>query len=190
MTTTISKETLAQQLTASLLQNNGLSSQTNSSKSSSLASALSNKAGSNTTSPSSTKDVDIVTLSKEALALLEQEKLSKSSKSAADYGFTLNKKQEASIEKVLEKYKGSTMSESVWKSILADLKTAGLGIDKMTALERFKAFNPTSVMMSALFGKNSSSTSASATAASTAQAKRAQFLKQVMADWQNLKQAG
>jgi len=126
---------------------------------------------------------DIISLSPAAQQLINGgSNATTSSASGASTSFALTQSQETTLQTILEKYKDSPVTQATFNSIQSDLQSAGLSPQKLGALDEINSFSPTSDLLNDLNG-NYSSIQSPGDIASTEQTKEQNYVQTIVSAW-------
>ena len=136
-----------------------------------------------TNSASAANSAFLLSLSPEAQDYLNSVGLAGNvSANTSTSSFTLSPEQQAKLDGIIAKYKGEPFSQETFDKIQNDLHAAGLAPDQLAQQAQVKDFNPTAELISALNGKDTSSstsTDASKADASKYDSQKNNYIQQI-----------
>jgi hypothetical protein len=158
-----------------------------------LLQAMSAMDSSGNSSSSNSSDAFLLDLSPQAQGLLNGIGGTSSAASAADIfgantNFLLSTQQQQQISSILAKYKNAPYTQDTFNQIQNDLNSAGLGPSILSMKDQTQSFDPSLVLIDALNGTATDSSSLLGSSTSTAgeQTKSTNYMQSIIKQWQNI----
>lgn len=130
---------------------------------------------------------DVVDLSPQAQQVLANLKSGGGNDSTTtDSNFVLTKQQQQQLKDIIAKYKDAPFTQETYNQLQDDLEAAGLAPTQLAAEDQIRSFNPTTVLLNAMYGTDNSADVSTVPSAEEEQTKSDNYMKHIQEHWKNI----